>query len=240
VSYQIAISAGANGGECDVRSSADGVLLLAHDGSPKRTMGGGKEDLAKMTYAEIQKLDAGSWKGKQFKGEKVPTFDEYLDLLQGTACHPVIEIKADGIEQQVLESVRQKNMLNAVVIIAFSPKVVQNIRRLEPNVCAAWLYSEKLQGSAEDNADRLKDFFIAKSKELDTAVFDVQDVLLSAELVQSLQRAGLRVWCWTVNDVERMNTLLDWGVESITTDRPELLNELIKKRNKEGKVQKLP
>jgi glycerophosphoryl diester phosphodiesterase len=232
MAFRVAISAGANGAECDVYRSSDGVIFLSHDKVAKRTLGGSDQDLTQMPYAEIQKLDAGRWKGKQFQGETVPTLDDYLELLKGTTCHPVVEIKMEGIEQPVLECIRKQEMIKATTIIAFSENVVKKIRQLEADICVAWLYSEDLKdkGTAEENAERLTEFFIRKCKELDTTVLDVNHGFLSADLVKNLQNAGIHVWCWTVNDVNRMNTLLDWGVESITTDRPELLNEILKAR----------
>ncbi|MDR2116955.1 MAG: hypothetical protein LBP87_11310 [Planctomycetaceae bacterium] len=232
IAYRIAISAGADGAECDVYTSSDGIVFLSHDKTAKRTLGGSDQNLTQMTYAEIQKLDAGLWKGKQFRGETVPKLDDYLELLKGTNCHPVVEIKMEGIEQPVLDTIRKQNMTDVTTIIAFSENVVKEVRRLEPNICVAWLHSENLKdkGTPEENVERLTEFFVRKSKELDTTVFDIHHGLLSAGLIKNLQKAGIHVWCWTVNDVNRMNTLLDWGVESITTDRPELLNEILKTR----------
>ncbi|MDR1923866.1 MAG: hypothetical protein LBQ66_05790, partial [Planctomycetaceae bacterium] len=99
--YRAAINAGANGAECDVYKTADNALVLSHDRTTKRTMGGENKDITKLTLEEIRKLDAGIWKGKDFKGEKVPTLEEYLLLLKNTTCRPVIEIKMEGIETLV-------------------------------------------------------------------------------------------------------------------------------------------
>jgi glycerophosphoryl diester phosphodiesterase len=234
IAYRIAISAGADGAECDVYSSSDGVVFLSHDKTAKRALGGGDQNLAQMTYAEIQKLDAGQWKGKQFRGERVPKLDDYLELLKGTNCHPIIEIKMDGIEQLVLEAVRKQDMTNVTTIITWYENIVKEVRRLEPNICVAWLAwsygEESLKGTPEENAERLTELLIKKCKELDITVLDLGYNILSASLIKNLQNAGIHVWCYTVNDVNRMNTLLDWGVESITTDRPELLNEILKTR----------
>jgi glycerophosphoryl diester phosphodiesterase len=233
MAFRIAISSRANGAECDVYRSSDGILFLSHDNTAKRTFGGCDQNLTLMAYAEIQTLDVGQWKGKQFQGETVPKLDDYLKLLKDTNCHPVVEIKMGGIEQPVLESIRKQDMIKVATIIAFSENVIKEIRRLEPDICVAWLYNESLKnkGTAEENAERLTEFFIKKCKELDTTVLDVNHELLSANLVKNLQQAGIHVWCWTVNSTNRMNTLLDWGVESITTDRPELLNEILKTRS---------
>lgn len=230
--YRIAISAGANGAECDVYKTSDDVLILSHDKSTKRTMGGQNNDITKLSFNEIRKLDAGSWKGKQFKNEKVPTFDEYLELLKDTKCSPVVEIKMEQIEKPVIDAIRKRGMIADTVIIAFSERVVKEVRHVEPNICVAWLYggNPKSKGTPEENAEQLTDFLLKKSRELDVNILDLSHSILSQKLVSKLKESGIHVWTWTVNDPERMKILLDWGVESITTDRPELLNEILKKR----------
>ena len=228
--YRSAIEAGADGAECDVYRSADGVVFLSHDRLPKRTMGDG--DLTTMPFEQIRQFDAGSWKGERFKGEKVPSLDEYLQLLKDSTCHPVVEIKQTGIEANVLKSIRKNGMTNVTTIIAFNEGVVQEIRRLEPSICVAWLYSENLKdkGTAEENAERLADLFIERCRKLDVAVIDLAHHLLSPKLVKSLQAANIHVWTWTVNDEAAMKRYLDWGVESITTDKPALLSTVLKER----------
>ncbi|MCL2709546.1 MAG: hypothetical protein FWE95_01590 [Planctomycetaceae bacterium] len=232
--YRAAIEAGADGAECDVYRSSDGVIFLSHDRSPKRTMGGSEGDLTQMTFAQIQQFDAGSWKGEQFKGEKVPSLDEYLKLLKGTTCHPVIEIKQEGIAADVLAVVRRNDMVAESTIISFSADTVREIRRLEPKICVAWLYSEDLRdkGTAEENADRLAELIVRRCRELDIAIIDLAHGLLSPKLVKLLNEAHIHVWAWTVNDEAAMRRYLDWGVVSITTDRPELMTKILEERKK--------
>ena len=233
--YRAAVEAGANGAECDVYRSADGVIFLSHDHTPKRTMGGGNEDLTKMTFEQIRTFDAGGWKHEQFKGERVPSLDEFMLLLWGTSCHPVIEIKQSGIEADVIEIIRRSKMTDESTIIAFDAGVIREIRRLEPKICAAWLYSESLnnKGTAEENADRLAAMIIKRCRELDIAVIDLDHGLLSPKLVKLLREADIHVWAWTVDDPSAMERYLDWGVVSITTNKPDLLSEILKRRNKE-------
>ena len=230
--YRAAIEAGADGAECDVFRSADGIVFLSHDRTPKRTMGGGDEDLTKMNFAQIRQFDAGSWKGEKFKGEKVPTLDEYLKLLKGTTCHPVVEIKQTGIAADVLADIRKNEMVDVTTIISFSADTVRDIRRLEPKICVAWLYSESLRdkGTAAENAERLADLIIQRCRELDVAIIDLAHGLLSPKLVKLLNDAGIHVWAWTVNDEAAMRRYLDWGVVSITTDKPELMTKILKER----------
>src|SRR5512141_3111650 len=75
--YRAALDAGADFIETDVRTTADGRLVIMHDGSVDRTTGGHGE-VAGMTFAEIRELDAGAKFAPAFRGTAVPTFEEVL------------------------------------------------------------------------------------------------------------------------------------------------------------------
>src|SRR5262245_58707114 len=68
---------GADAAEGDFRLTADGQIVCVHDKTFKRTAGI-DHPVAEMTLAEIERLDAGSWKSPEFAGERVPTLDQLL------------------------------------------------------------------------------------------------------------------------------------------------------------------
>ena len=82
--FSNAIASGANLVECDLRKSADDVLICHHDTTVDRTTDG-TGPIADMTLAEIKALDAGSWFGAEFAGEQIPTLVEALTLANGYA-----------------------------------------------------------------------------------------------------------------------------------------------------------
>jgi glycerophosphoryl diester phosphodiesterase len=82
--FSNAIANGANLVECDLRKSADDVLVCHHDTTVDRTTDG-TGAIADMTLAEIKALDAGSWFGTEFAGEQIPTLVEALTLANGQA-----------------------------------------------------------------------------------------------------------------------------------------------------------
>ena len=67
--------------EMDVHMTMDGVLICMHDHTVDRTTDG-TGLIREKTLAQILKLDAGSWKDPRFAGEKVPTFEEFLELMK--------------------------------------------------------------------------------------------------------------------------------------------------------------
>ena len=225
-SARLSIEMNADGSECDVYRTADGVIVLLHDDNLKRTTGLDKK-VTECDYETISKLDAGSWKNPKFAGEKVPTFKEYLELFKGTNTRPVIEIKMGGIELPVIEVIREAGLVDRVVIIAFSADVVKKVREIEPNISAAWLY-----GKREDTwtVEQMADFLTERAKYCDTKILDLNHGLLSPELLKILRNRGFFVWAWTVNEPDRMETLLRWGIDSITTDKPDLLIEVMNRK----------
>ena len=218
-----AIQAGANGCEFDVYGCRDGTVVLMHDKTVDRTTNG--VGLVKdLSLEQLQQLDAGSWKDPKYADERIPTLAEALKLLKGTDCQPVIEIKAEGISKQVVEEVRELKMVDEVAVIAFSQKIVREIRTLEPKLACAWLCSKTLEGNPAQQADWLE----ARVRECKAELLDLHFSMLSPELIAELKRRDLGIWCWTVNEAVVMRALQQWGVDSITTDRPDLLGKLTK------------
>ena len=141
-----AIQAGATGCEFDVYGCRDGTIVLMHDKTVDRTTNG-TGPVTELSLRQLQQLDAGSWKHTRYAGERVPTLEEALTLLKDTDCQPVIEIKMEGISQQVVDDVHKLEMVDQVAVIAFSENVVREIREMEPRITCAWLYGKTLDGT---------------------------------------------------------------------------------------------
>lgn len=80
-SFRSAVSLHPDMVETDLHMTSDGELVIMHDHLVDRTTNG-KGLVREKTLAEIKALDAGSWKGEQFAGEKVPTFREFLEFFR--------------------------------------------------------------------------------------------------------------------------------------------------------------
>ncbi len=87
--FALAVRKGAHQIEFDVRMSKDGRLIVMHDATLDRTTNG-TGPVANHTFAELRKLDAGSWKGAMWKGTRIPTFREVLEAVPPSIqlnCH---------------------------------------------------------------------------------------------------------------------------------------------------------
>lgn len=112
--YRKGIELGVDYVEIDVRTTSDGEFVSCHNGEiDNYAKDGTKGEVAKMTLAELKAVDIGSRVGPEWKDERIPTFDEILDVCQGKVgiyldlkaapIEPLIEkIKAHGMEEDVL------------------------------------------------------------------------------------------------------------------------------------------
>ena len=107
------------GFEFDVERTKDGHLVCIHDDTVDRTTNGvGKVD--EMTLREILRLDAGNWFDPKFAGEKVPTVEEVLEQVAEYKQHDIlvaVDLKAGGVEQEVVRLAEKHNVLNRLLFI---------------------------------------------------------------------------------------------------------------------------
>lgn len=221
------IEVGASGNEMDIRLSTDGVLFLNHDGNLKRYTG---EDLnpTTLTMAELRKRDVGSFKASQFKGEPIATFDEVIAAHVGTETKPVVELKQDGIEQQTLDILNKYNLKKNTIIIAFSAKACKKMRELDSEIFIAWLCTKEKEEAWDAYCDRI----IAVCSDCRINAVDLEASPVTKELVDRLHAAGLAVFCWTVDDPAKMRQCLEAGVDSVTTNKPDVLLQVMQEMKK--------
>lgn len=113
----------------DVRTTADGKLVLSHDGNVDRCTNG-KGEVAKMTFDEIRALDAGVKMGPEFAGTRVPTFDEVLDYARGkiNIYVDVKQVKASDLVDHIVDH----GMRDHVVI--YAGRISKDIQQLNPEL----------------------------------------------------------------------------------------------------------
>lgn len=204
--------------EIDVHLSADGVPVVIHDGTVDATTDGTGE-VRSRTRDELQDLDAGSWFGPEFAGQRIPTLAEVLDVV---ARHPGLGILCEykgrwsaddvAVTMRVLDDPRLSGRL---VVQGFAPETVAALRDVAPQVPRSLL------------VEHPRDDLHALLAELDAAAVSPGVALIAAdpELVPTAHAAGLRVFGWTANDETAWRALVDVGADGIITDRPAALRD---------------
>ena len=227
-SAKLAWERGADGVEVDVYLSQDNEVVVIHDKTTKRTTSSDLE-VSKTDLAELTALDAGVWKDKKWEGVKIPSLTQILDSApKGSSAYLVIEIKSGPEIIPALQRTIAKSCLphSRIRFISFSWGVIQEIKTVFPDIDALWLsgFKKDDQGEYQPSAETL----IQRAKEAGADGLDVSHVgVVNESFVRKIHDAGLKLWIYTVNDPKRAKELVDFGVDSITTDRPGWLKQQV-------------
>ncbi len=127
--FKMAVELGANGIMVDLRRTKDKRLVLMHDEEIDRTTDGmGRVDM--MLYDELRLYDAGSWRGDEFKGERVPLLSDVLMFCKLNGLKLILDVKHFGIERQLIALIKEYDMIAHVYFWG----ILRNIRELEPSL----------------------------------------------------------------------------------------------------------
>ncbi|HKR43554.1 MAG TPA: glycerophosphodiester phosphodiesterase [Paraburkholderia sp.] len=206
--------------EFDVKLSADNVTFLLHDDTVNRTSNG-HGAAARMRYAELATLDAGSWRDARFAGEPMPTLAQVAACCRELGLAANVEIKPCagrdletgrmvGAETARLwEQQAQAGM--APLLSSFSYAALEAARESAPQLPRGLLF-ERVPADWREQTAALECVSLhASHRHLDEA------------LVERIKSAGLFILAYTVNDLDRARQLVSWGVDTVCTDRIDLI-----------------
>jgi glycerophosphoryl diester phosphodiesterase len=211
--YEAAGKAGAWGAEADLQLTLDEEWVLMHDDTVDRTTDG-TGDVSTLTLAEIQALDAGSWKNAYFTGTRVPTLSEYLFTCRQYNLVPVIEIKEDGVYtdaqlQKLIDAALFQFPDRQFIIATFSLGILRQLRNLDSTITLQY-YRTTYSTSQVDVANEIGRCILASNITALLAATD-QDVLYATQ-------NGVTLAAWTVNEPNDADTMVLKGVRLILTD----------------------
>jgi len=211
--FRAAAAAGATWVEFDVSLTVDGRPVVFHDDELDRTSDG-TGLLSETTFEILSHLDAGSWFSPDFAGEMIPSLEEVLETLAGLSMGFNMEIKPD--RDREVETARVALATAAAwpksaqvpLISSFSRVAVAIARDEKDEWPRSFLFDRRPMDWREVGADLRLTGFGANHEHLD------------AEQVAEIKDAGYRLTAYTVNSVDRAQTLFGWGVDAIFTDTP--------------------
>ncbi|WP_042462747.1 glycerophosphodiester phosphodiesterase [Neobacillus dielmonensis] len=206
--------------EIDVQRSQDGKLVVIHDTTVDRTTDG-TGSVKDLTFDQLRSLDAGSYKGEQFSGEKIPTFDEVLDRYHGK-IGILIELKSPelypGVEEMVAEELRERNLdrpqNEKIIIQSFNFESMKKMNSLLPKMPIGVLTSSKA-----DTTDAALQAFATYAD-----YFNPSYGLVTKELVDKVHALGMGISSWTVRSHDAAQFLIDMKVDAIITDYPDYVD----------------
>jgi glycerophosphoryl diester phosphodiesterase len=228
LSFQRGLTAGADMVELDYHHTKEGELMVLHDYTLDRTTdatnrwGGKGFRIADHAAEEIGRLEAGLWFNPPQHGLHVPTLAQALDVIQRGGV-TLIERKA-GDAATCVKFLRERGLINRVIVQAFDWNYLREFRRLETNQVLGALgppstrngrkltEAEKALGSAWlEEVQSLGAQAVVWNKQVDAAA------------MADAHRRGLKVWIYTIDDDRLARRLLGLGVDGLITDNPAII-----------------
>jgi glycerophosphoryl diester phosphodiesterase len=206
--------------ETDVRLTRDGVPVLFHDTRLERVAGRDGR-VEEFELADLERLDVGAWYGDDFAGERIPTFDAFLEALaEREDARALVELKAvwspDEV-RRVVDLVERHRLRGRVVLQSFSIETLQSVQRVSPTTPRIMLIRE-LPADPVPLAEWLGVIGFGTT---------AASVTASPDAVDAAHAAGIAVLCYTLNTQDTWAQVSELGVDGIITDQPSDLDSWI-------------
>ena len=206
--FQSAIDVGADYFECDVRKTKDNVLVTLHDATLNRTTNATGR-LRDRNFSQLANVDAGyaSRFGNQFAGERIPKLRDVLRLARGK-IKVEIEIKEDGLVDEIVAMVEDLGMVNQVSIISFDRSELSRSKQLNSQIATKYLlgpiwWTRQMNQARDIGAEYIGPNGVA-----------------SARRVRQAQDRGVGIISYTINADDDIRRAINNGQAGIATDVP--------------------
>lgn len=204
--FSKAIELGLDYIEVDVRTSSDERFVASHDSRLERTTSG-SGPVQSQTLAELKTLSAGAWFGRPYADQKVPTFEEVIELARGKIK---FYIDAKQVDPAALVDILRANSLEQDAVIYADGGTLTRIKKLAPELRIMPPLNDP------DRMERLAD-------RLQPYAFDVSWEILSADLIRRCHSRNIKVFSDAIGQHESVaeyREAIEWGIDAIQTDYP--------------------
>ena len=222
--FELAWKRGADAVEGDFLLTGDGKIVCFHDKDTKR-LTGKKMEVAKTSFADLQKPDVGKWKNEKFLGTRMPLIrDVFATIPKGKKIFVEVKCGPEIVEPLIKEIEKSGLKDDQLVLICFNQDVIKKFKKSRPQYKAYWLcYVKKKKGKWTPSlASVLSTLKNCQADGLDSYFATPE------EYTQAVMDAGYEWHAWTVNDPHVAKELVGRSISSITTDRPLEIREALK------------
>lgn len=209
--FDLALEMGVRHIELDVDFTSDGHIVVIHDDTVDRTTNGSGPVMSH-TLAALRALDAGSWFGAKFAGERIPTFHEVLERYKGRAhLHTEIKGHSPSLSQRTADLIRTHGMEEQVTITSFQNVRLEEMRAYAPELPTGWLVVE------------VSEAIIAQAHAMGVTQLCPRANTVTPELVRRLHAEGFVARVWGVTTEDLMQQVVQAGADGMTINFPDKL-----------------
>ena len=206
-SIEKAIKAKSDYAEIDVQETNDGVVVLMHDRSIKRTTGV-NELVSQLNYDQVSKLDIGSGFSKSFKNERVPTLKQILKESKGKV-KLIIELKTynkdyEKLTEDVVNLIEKNNMVSSCSIHSINYNSLLLVKKINPKIRTGYIVLRHVNDLPSYKVD----------------FYSIDKKLVNEKVIHDMHKLKRQVYVWTVDSNSEKNKFINLGADGIITDNP--------------------
>ena len=218
--YDKALEMGIDQIELDVHFTRDDHLVVFHDDTVDRTSNG-TGPVLEHTLDEMRSLDAGSWFGPEYAGERVRSLAELFEHYKGRLYfHIEIKGRSVGLARRTIDMVRGHGLTDGVTITSFSRDRLAEASAYDSELPKGWLIPP--------GQNPWEDTYIAQCATLGLTQICFRGDLATPEFVESIHKAGYQARPWGITDEDIMRRAVDSGADGMTINFPDKLLEYLR------------
>ncbi len=227
--FNLAWEQGADGMECDVHQAQDHHIVCIHDSDTKRVSNESLE-VSQSKVEALKQLDVGSWKGLEWKGERIPTLVETLEAIPSEKL-AVVEIKTGPSILPAFYQVLERSSFDEtkLIVISFDAEVIHQLKEDSPQIKAYWL-TAFMGNKPEGFKPGVKRILDTLSRIGADGLGAQNHEAVNEELVEALKNAEMELNIWTVDEIAEAKRYQELGVSSISTNFPARIIEGLRDR----------
>jgi glycerophosphoryl diester phosphodiesterase len=208
--FYLGLAMGANGIETDIHRTRDGVLVLFHDDALARVTGA-PGMVWDYTLAQLSALSVASKDGRL--ADHIVTLEQFLDHFASKDLRFAVELKQSGVERETIDMLNRYHMASKTVLTAFDFENLRAARAYDPAYRIGYLVRE-------DRPEQEQALLAIGGEE-----YCPKAAFLTPQAVARWHAMGLNVRAWGIDSPETMRMACQCGVDGMTVNFPDLLND---------------
>ena len=204
--------------ETDVQATKDEHVVIFHDASLKR-MAGVNKSINELTLKEINEINL-------LGGGKIPLLSEALETFPDLRFN--IDIKTEDALEETIQIIKKMNFLDKTCLASFSSSRLKRIKNLAgPEACISSGQMDIFKMMCQSIGIELQ-ATMSQCAQIPVKQWGVP--VLTKRFIETAKKQNKFVHVWTIDDIDQMFELIEFGVDGLMTDKPSVLKEAMLKK----------